>query len=123
MARRASADHQETDDIFPADEWCNQSCAVTGTQSDLIELRGHLLPQIGDLGRLGLCKDQRDVRLVKADVLTSQCVDQLLIHAVGSAQMKFASQIVKDVDCASIRTGELHCLADDGRQNGFKIKC
>ena len=64
----------------------------------------------------------RDVRVVEADVPLRQCVNQLLIHAVGGAQMKFALAIVKDVDRAGLGAGELHCLGDDSGEYGFKVE-
>ena len=63
-----------------------------------------------------------DVRLIKANVLMGQRVNQLLIHAVGGAQMKFALHIVEDVDRAGLGAGELHRLGDDGGQHGFEIE-
>ena len=84
--------------------------------------RGSFLSQVGDLDRLALREGLRDVRLVEADVLLRQRVDQLLIHAVGGAQMKFALPIVEDVDRAGLGAGELHRLGDDGGEHGFEIE-
>ena len=53
---------------------------------------GSFLLQVGDLDRLALREGLSDVRLIKADALLRQRVNQLLIHAVGGAQMKFALQ-------------------------------
>ena len=78
--------------------------------------------QVGDLDRLALREGLSDVRLVKADALTSQRVNQLLIHAVGGAQMKFALQIVEDVDRSGLGAGELHRLGDDGGEHGLEIE-
>ena len=61
-----------------------------------------------------MCEGLRDVRLVKADALMTQRLNQLLIHAVGGAQMKFASRLVEDIDRAGLGAGELHRLGDDG---------
>ena len=55
-------------------------------------------------------------------MLLRQRVDQLLIHAVGGAQMKFALQIVEDVDRAGFGAGELHRFGDDGGEHGFEIE-
>ena len=63
-----------------------------------------------------------DVRLVKADALLRQRVNQLLIHAIGGAQMKLALQIVEDIDRASLGAGELHRLGDDGGEHGLEIE-
>ena len=49
-------------------------------------------------------------------------VDQLLLHAIGGAQMKFALQVVEHVDCARLGAGQLHCFGDDGREDGFQIE-
>ena len=67
---------------------------------------------------LALREGQFNVRLVKADVLTSQRVNQLLIHAIGGAQMKFALQIVEVVDRAGLGARQLHRLSDDGGEHG-----
>ena len=64
-----------------------------------------------------------DVRFVKADALLRQRVNQLLIHAVGGAQMKFALQLIEDIDRAGLGAGELHRLGDDGGEHGFEIEC
>ena len=55
-------------------------------------------------------------------MLMRQRVNQLLIHAVGGAQMKFALQIVEDVDRAGLGAGELHRLGDDGGEHGLEIE-
>ena len=55
-------------------------------------------------------------------MLLRQRVDQLLIHAVGGAQMKFALPIIEDVDRASLGAGQLHRLGDDGGEHGFEIE-
>ena len=49
-------------------------------------------------------------------------VNQLLIHAVGGAQMKFALPIVEHIDRAGLGAGELHRLGDDGGEHGFEIE-
>ena len=69
-----------------------------------------------------LCEGLRNVRFVKADALMRQRVNQLLIHAVGGAQMKFALQIVEDVDRAGLGAGELHRLGDDGGEHRLEIE-
>ena len=98
----------------------HQSRAIPGTQGDFVDRIGRLLPQVGDLDRLSLRKRSADVRLVKADVAVRQRVDQLLIHAVGGAQMKFALHVVEDVDRAGFGAGELHRLGDDGREHSLR---
>ena len=55
-------------------------------------------------------------------MLLRQRVNQLLIHAVGGAQMKFALQIVEDIDRAGLGAGELHRLGDDGGEHGLEIE-
>ena len=85
-------------------------------------VRGRFLPQVGDLDRLALRESRCDVRLVEADVLLRERVNQLLIHAVGGAQMKFALQIVEDVDRAGLGAGQLHRLGDDGGEHGLQIE-
>ena len=49
-------------------------------------------------------------------------VDQLLVHAVGGAQAKFALLLVEHVDRAGLGAGELHRLGDDGGEHGFEIE-
>jgi hypothetical protein len=61
-----------------------------------------------------LCEGLRDVRLVKADALMSQRLNQLLIHAVCGVQMKFALPIIEHVNRASLGSGELYRLGNDG---------
>ena len=46
-------------------------------------------------------------------------IDQLPIHAVGGAQVKFALPLVEDIDRAGFSAGELHRLGDDGGQHGL----
>ena len=55
-------------------------------------------------------------------MLLRQRVDQLLIHAVGRTQTKFALQFVEDVDRSGIGAGELHRFGDDGGEHGLKIE-
>ena len=121
-ARRSAADHQQADDIFPAQQRRHQPRAVTGAQGDLVEVeRASSLKSatwIGSRLREGL----RDVRIVKADVPLRERVNQLLIHAVSGAQMKFALRIVEDVDRAGLGAGELHRLGDDGGEHGLEIE-
>ena len=64
----------------------------------------------------------RHVRVVKADAPLSQRVNQLLIHAVRGAQMKFASLIVEHIDRPSFGAGELHRLGDDGGEHRFEVE-
>ena len=78
----------------------------------LIALRA-LLPQVGHLDRLALCEGLHDVRLVKADALMRQRLNQLLIHAEGGAQTKFPLQIIEHVNRAGLGVGQLHGLGDD----------
>ena len=63
-----------------------------------------------------------DVRLIHADMLLRQRVNQLLIHAVGGAQMKFTLHIVEDIDRTGLGAGELHCLGDDGGEHGLEVE-
>ena len=51
-----------------------------------------------------------------------QRVDQLLIHAISGAQMKFALKIVEDVDRTGFGARELHRFGDDGGEHGLKIE-
>ena len=62
------------------------------------------------------------VRIVKADAPLGQRVNQLLIHAVGGAQMKFALLIIEHIDRASLGAGKLHRLGDDGGEHGLEIE-
>ena len=48
--------------------------------------------------------------------------DQLLIHAVGSAKMKFAQLIVEDIDRSGLGARQLHCLSDDSGEYGFQVE-
>ena len=122
-ARRAAADHQQADDILSAQQRRYQQRAETGAQGDLVDMAEEASSlQVGDLDRLALREGLSDVRLIKADVLLRQRVNQLLIHAVGGAQMKFALHIVEDIDRASLGAGELHRLGDDGGEHGLEIE-
>ena len=49
-------------------------------------------------------------------------VDQLLVHAIGGAQPKFALLLVEHVDRTGLGAGELHRLGDDGREHGFEVE-
>ena len=71
---------------------------------------------------LALREDQCDVRFVKANVLTSQRLNQLLIHAVGGPQMKFALPIVENIDGTGLSARELHRLGNDGGEHGLEVK-
>ena len=84
-AGRFTANHQHTDNIVPTQQRRHQSRAVTGAQGDLIQVRRGFLLQVGGLDRVALREGQCDIRFVKADVLTSQRGNQLLIHAIGGA--------------------------------------
>ena len=110
----AAADDQHADDVLAASERRHQARAIAGAQHNLIELVMGGILQIGDLDRLGLPEGERYVRLVQADVLASQCVDQLLIHAVSGPQVKLALRLVEHIDRAGFGAGELHRLGDDG---------
>ena len=55
-------------------------------------------------------------------MLIVEYVDQLLIHAVSGAQVKFALRLVVHVDRAGVGAGERHCLCDNGREHGLKIQ-
>ena len=121
-SRRFATDHQQADDVFSTDERGHQPRAVTGTQCDLVQVRGRLLLQVGDLDQLAPCQDYRDVRFVDADIGMRERVNQLLIHAVGGAQMKLALLIVEDIDRSRLGAGELHCFGDDGGEHGFEIE-
>ena len=121
-ARRFAADHQHADDIFAPQQRRYQQRAETGTQDDIIHGRGSTLSQIGDLDRLALRERQFDVRLVQTDMLLREGVNQLLIHAIGRTQMKFALYIVKDVDRSGLGARQLHCLSDDSGEYGFQVE-
>ena len=62
------------------------------------------------------------VRLIKANALMGERVDQLLIHAVSGTQVKFALPIVEHVDRAGLGAGQLHRLGDDGGEHDFEIE-
>ena len=68
LSRRAAANHQHADDIFPTQQRRHHPRAVAGTQDDLVKVRGGFFPQVGDLSWLALCEDCSDVRVIKADV-------------------------------------------------------
>jgi hypothetical protein len=75
----------------------------------------------------GICSSSRSAKIaatygVYADSLLRQCVNQFLIHPVGSAQTKRALQLVEHVDRTGLGGGELHRLGDDGGEHGFKIE-
>ena len=53
-ARRAAADHQHANNVFPAQQRRHQQRAETGAQDDLVYSRRSSLPQIGDLDWLGV---------------------------------------------------------------------
>ena len=117
-----AADHQHADDIFPRRSGATNRARKPARRVISFIGRGGFLLQVGDLDRLALREGLRDVRLVEADVLTSQRVNQLLIHAVGGAQMKFALQLIEDVDRAGLGARELHRFGDDGGEHGFEIE-
>ena len=83
--------------------------------------RGFLV-QVGDLGRLALGQHRRDRRIAHVDMPMRQRVDQLLVHAIGGAQAKFALLLVEHVDRTGLGAGELHRLGDDGREHGFEVE-
>ena len=121
-ARRAAADHQHADDSSPRSSGATNRARKPARRVISLQSEGASSLQVGDLDRLALREGLRDVRLVEADVLLRQRVNQLLIHAVGGAQMKFALPIVEDVDRAGLGAGELHRLGDDGREHGLEIE-
>ena len=67
-------------------------------------------------------EDFSDGRVIKADVPLREGINQTLIHAIGSAQTKLARLLVVAVDGASLSTGELHRLCDDGGEYSFEIE-
>jgi hypothetical protein len=64
----------------------------------------------------------RDVRIFEADVPLRERVNQRLVHSVGGAQVKLACLLIIAVDSASLGTGELHRLCDDGGKYGFEVE-
>ena len=104
-AGRAAAHHQHPDDLLTPRERRQQQRTETGAQDDVVQSRRGPLAQIGYLDRLTLRKHCRDVRLVKPDLLVLECVNQLLIHAVSGAQVKFALRRVVHVDRAGVGVG------------------
>ena len=95
---------------------------IAGAQDELVEVRGRLFPQVGDLNRLALCEDWGDVRVVKANMPLRKSIDQSLIHSVSGAQTKLACLLIIAVDGASLGTRELHCLCDDGGKHSFDVE-
>jgi hypothetical protein len=57
-----------------------------------------------------------------AEIMPKLLSEQLLIHAVSGAQMKFALKIVEDVDRTGFGARELHRFGNDGGEHGFEIK-
>jgi hypothetical protein len=66
-SRRTTANDQKSDDIFSTHERRSQPRLETGTQSDLVDLIGSLIPQAGNLDRLGLRESLNHVRIIKAN--------------------------------------------------------
>ena len=64
-------------------------------QGDFVRIRGWFLPQVGNLDWLALRESSSNVRLIEANALTGQRVNQLLIHPVGGTQLKFALHFSK----------------------------
>src|SRR6516164_74917 len=84
---------------------------------------GGFLPQVGDLDRLGLHRENfSDVGIVKADVPLRQRVNQFPIHAVGRPQTELACLSIIAVDGASVGARQLHCFCNDGGEYGFEIE-
>src|SRR5215467_8862874 len=75
LSRRAAANHQHADDMFPTQQRRHHPRAVAGTQSDFVKLRSDLFLQVRDLKRLTLCKDLSDGRIIKVDMAVSQGVN------------------------------------------------
>ena len=78
--------------------------------------------QVGDLDRLALREACAMFGSSRPICALRERVNQLLIHAVGGAQMKFALPIVEDIDRAGLGAGKLHRLGDDGGEHGLKIE-
>ena len=89
----------------------------------LVQVRGGFLPQVGDLDRLGLRRENfSDVGVVKADVPLRQRVNQFPIHAVGRPQTELACLSIIAVDGASVGARQLHCFCNDGGEYSFEIE-
>ena len=61
-----AAHHQHADDIFATDQRRHQARPVAGAQGDLVEFGRGFLPQVGDLDRLALRHDRRDVGVTRS---------------------------------------------------------
>src|ERR1700683_432058 len=91
-------------------------------QDDVVQLRAALLAQIRDPNWFVFGERERDVRIVDTDMLLGQRADQLLVHAVGSAQSKLSRALVVAVDRASLSAGNLYRLGDDSGEHGLQVE-
>ncbi len=99
FSRRAATNHQHPDDNFATQQRRHHPRAIAGEQDDLVEVRDGFFPQVGDLGWLPV-REEGDGRIIKADVVLRQNINQPLIDSVGSAQAKFPCVLVESVDGA-----------------------
>ena len=82
-----------------------------------------LFPQVGEsVPAHARASTAATLLSVDSDMLWLKRVDQLLVHAVGGAQMEFVLRVVEHVDRAGVGVGKLHRLGDDGGKHILQVE-
>ena len=96
--------------------------AIALAQDDLVDRRGWLIANVGDLDWLALCCRRPNIAVAKADMLVADCRNHGFAHAVGGVQAKLLALLVEHVDRAGIGARQLYRPADDGGEDCFEIQ-
>ena len=122
FAGRLAPHHQRADDVVGTEQRHDQQRAEALAQVDLVDRRGRLVLDVGDLDRLALASRPADVGVAGADAPVGDRDDHLLAHAVGGAQPELLPRLVEHVDRAGVGARELHRALHDGGQHLFEVE-
>ena len=121
LAKRLAPDHQRTDDLFSSQQWDDQDTAISLPQDDVVDRRGRLFANVGNLDWPALLCRQPNVAVPEADMLVADRCNHGFAHAVSGMQAKLLPFLIEHVDRAGVGVRELHRPTDDGRENSFKV--